>query len=132
LIGILQVRLNRFPVEPFPGEDAPNSGGLFTRFVFVVNVYQLRVYRPLPDGSVALTQTLYVVEDARLERLNDLVPLLLVPLMVCPLLHLIAQSMLFPSGSLIGMLQLKLNEFPVEPFVGEGAPKTGGVFITAV
>jgi hypothetical protein len=27
-MGILQVRLNRFPVDPFAGEGVPNNGGL--------------------------------------------------------------------------------------------------------
>jgi hypothetical protein len=49
-------------------------------------------------------------------------------LLTCPLLHWIVQEKTAPSGSLIGILQLKLNEFPVEPFVGEGIPNTGGAF----
>jgi len=56
LMGMLQVRLRGFPVEPFVGEGVPNKGGLLG--CFVVSVYQLRVYRPLPVGSVAFTQTL--------------------------------------------------------------------------
>jgi hypothetical protein len=57
-MGMLQVKFNKFPVEPFTGEGPPNNGGLFTRFVFVVNIYHLRVYRLLPMGSVAFTQIL--------------------------------------------------------------------------
>ncbi len=55
LMGMLQVRLSWFPVEQFVGVGVPNVGG---RFVFVVKVYHLRVYSPLPVGSVALTQIL--------------------------------------------------------------------------
>ncbi len=58
LIGMLQVRLGRLPVELFVGEVTPKNGGLFSVFVFVVNVYHLRVYSPLPVGSVAFTQIL--------------------------------------------------------------------------
>jgi hypothetical protein len=38
----------------------------------------------------------------------------------------------FPSGSLIGILQERLNGFPVEPFVGDGVPKVGGRFALVV
>ena len=55
LMGMLQVKLSGLPVERFVGVGVPNDGG---RFVFVVNVYHLRVYVPLPVGSVALTQIL--------------------------------------------------------------------------
>jgi hypothetical protein len=85
LIGILQVRLNGFPVEPFAGEGVPYTGRLFA---FVVNVYDLLVHRPLPAGvgSVAFTQTLYVVEYERPDSESDFVPLMLyVPLAVYPL-----------------------------------------------
>ena len=58
LIGILQVKLNGFPVELFVGEGIPNVGGVFVTFPFVVNMYHLRVYCPQPVGSVALTQIL--------------------------------------------------------------------------
>ena len=58
LIGMFQVRLSGFPVEPFVGEGVPNTGGVFVTFPFVVNVYHLRVYNPLPVGSVAFTQIL--------------------------------------------------------------------------
>jgi hypothetical protein len=37
-----------------------------------------------------------------------------------------------PSGSLIGMLQVKLSRLLVEPFVGEGVPNTGGRFAFVV
>jgi hypothetical protein len=32
------------------------------------------------------------------------------------------------SGSLIGMLHVKLKGFPVDPFAGDGVPNTGGLF----
>jgi hypothetical protein len=32
----------------------------------------------------------------------------------------------FPSGSLIGILQVRLTRFPVEPFPGEGVSNLGG------
>ena len=56
---MLQFRFKGCPVELFVGEGVPNDGGLF---VFVVNVYDLRVYSLLPVGSVAFTQILYLVE----------------------------------------------------------------------
>jgi hypothetical protein len=84
LIGILQVRLNRFPVEPFVGDGVPNTGGLF----IAVNMYHLRVYRPLPVGSVAFTHTLYIVEYANPDNDNDFVPFDAPDVvLVCPLLH---------------------------------------------
>ena len=59
LIGMVQDRFNRFPVEPFAGEGVPNTGGvLFVMVPCVVKVYHLRVYSLLPVGSVALTQIL--------------------------------------------------------------------------
>ena len=99
-----------FPAELFVGEGVPNTGGLFDNLV--VKTYHLRVYKPLPAGvgSVAFTQILYVVANARPERLTDFVPLdALVPLLVCPLLHWIVHEKGFPSRSLIGMLHEKLN-----------------------
>jgi hypothetical protein len=54
-MGILQVKPNGLPVEPFAGEGATKTGG---RFVLVVKVYHLLVYRLLPLGSVAFTQIL--------------------------------------------------------------------------
>jgi hypothetical protein len=53
-MGMLQVKLNGFLVEPFTGEDAPNIGFPCS----VVNVNHLRLYRLLPLGSVAFTQIL--------------------------------------------------------------------------
>ena len=126
LIGMLHVRLNRFPVEPFAGEGVPKTGG---RFAFVAKRYHLLVYKPLPAGSVAFTQTLYVVKYARPESESDFVPFVAPdPPLVCPLLHWIVHEKRVPSGSLIGMLQEKLTGLPVEPFAGEGVPKTGGRF----
>jgi hypothetical protein len=57
LIGMLQVRLNKFPVEPSAGDGIPYAGGLFPA---VVKIYDLLVHRPLPAGvgSVVFTQTL--------------------------------------------------------------------------
>jgi hypothetical protein len=51
---ILQMLFKWIFVERFIGIVAPKTGG---RFVFVVNVYHFLVYRPLPVGSVAFTQT---------------------------------------------------------------------------
>ena len=48
------------------------------------------------------------------------------PLVICPLLHSIIQENGSPSGSLIGIPQVKLNWFVVEPFVGDGVPNTSG------
>jgi hypothetical protein len=130
---MLHLRFNRFPEEPFPGEGVPNTGGLFPPLPCVVNVYNLRVYRPLPAGSVAFTHTLYVVEDANPDNDNDFVPFdAPFAFADCPLLHSIRQLKLFPSGSLIGILQLKLNEFPVELFGREVVPNTGGLFAFVV
>ena len=56
---ILQEMLRGLFVEPFAGDGVPKTGG---RLVIVVNVYHALVYTPLPLGSVAFTQTLYVVE----------------------------------------------------------------------
>jgi hypothetical protein len=128
---MLQVRLNGFPVEPFAGVGVPNTGGLLS--CNVVNVYHRRVYRPLPPGSVAFTQTLYDVEYANPDNDNDFVPFdAPEPLLVCPLLHWIVQLNVFPSGSLIGMLHEKLKGLFVEPFVGVGVPNTGGRFVFVV
>ena len=61
--------------------------------------------------------------------MSDFVPLLaLVPVLVCPLLHWIVHVKVFPSGSLMGIFQLRLSGFAVELFVGDGAPSTGGLF----
>jgi hypothetical protein len=38
------------------------------------------------------------------------------------------QEKVLLSGSLIGMLQVKLKGFPVDPFAGDGVPNTGGLF----
>jgi hypothetical protein len=93
----------------------------------VVKVYHRMVYSPLPVESVAFTHTLYVVAEARPERLSDFVPLVTWdPLFVCPLEHCIVQEKRSPSGSLIGILQVRLNGFPVDPFAGDGDPNTGG------
>jgi hypothetical protein len=63
----------------------------------------------------------------RPERARVFVPLdAPVLLFVCPLLHWIVQENLFPSVSLMGMLQVKLNGLLVEPLDGVGDPKTGG------
>ena len=56
VIGMLQVKLGGFTVVPFVGEGMPNTGGVFVMVPFVLNVYHLRVYCPLPVGSVAFTQ----------------------------------------------------------------------------
>jgi hypothetical protein len=91
------------------------------------------VYKPLPVGSVAFTHTLYVVKYARPESTRDFVPLLAPdPLLTCPLLHCIVHVKAFPSGSLIEILHVRLNRFPVEPFVGVGVPNTGGRFAFVV
>ena len=77
---------------------------------------------------MAFTQTVYGVEEANPDKNIVLVPF---PSPVAsadyPLLQVIFQLMLSPSGSLIGILQVRLNGVPVEPFVGEGIPNTGGV-----
>jgi hypothetical protein len=126
LIGMLQDRLNRFPVELFAGDGVPNTGGLLSR---VVNVYHLRVYSPLPLGSVALTQILYDFEKVSPERTSVFVPLFTpLAVFVCPLSHCMVQVKVLPSGSLMGILQERLNRFPVEPFAGDDVPKAGGVF----
>ena len=96
-MGMLQERLSRLPVEPFAGEDVPNTGGVLVRFDFVVNLYHRRVYRPLPPGSVAFTQILYVVTFERPDSVRDFVPLdAPVPLFTCPLLHCIVQEKASP------------------------------------
>jgi hypothetical protein len=135
VIGIPQLRLNRLPEEPFPGDGVPNIGGVLPPLPCVLNVNHLRIHRSLPPGvgSVAFTHTVYVVKDANPDNGNDFVPLD-APFADadCPLLHSIRQLRLFPSGSLIGILQLKLNEFPIEPFGGDGTPNTGGSFAFVV
>ncbi len=68
---MLQLKLRELFFEPFAEEGVPKTGGMLT---FVVKVYHFLVYRPLPVGSVALTQTLYVVEFLRPERPSNLVP----------------------------------------------------------
>jgi hypothetical protein len=94
---------------------------------FVVKVYHSLVYRPLPAGSVTFTHTSYVIEDARLDNASVFVQLIASdPLFVCPLVHCIVHEKIFPSGSLIGILQVKLRELFVEPLLGVGVPKTGG------
>jgi len=61
------------------------------------------------------------------ERDSDFVPFVaLVPLVACPLLHWIVQEKRLPSGSLIGMLQVRVSGLLVELLVGDGVPKTGG------
>ncbi len=58
-----------------------------------------------------------------------LVPLYeLVGPMVCLLSHWMDQVYGFPSGSLIGMLQLRRNRLLLELFAGMGVPNTGGLF----
>ncbi len=111
-----------FPVEPFDGVGVPNSGRLF-----VVKIYHLQVHKPLPGaGSVAFTHTLYVFSYTSPERGSDFIPFDLPdPLVFCPLLHSIHQEKLSPSGSIIGMFQVKLRGLPIEPFTGEGSPNTG-------
>ena len=107
--------------------------GLRFLTVMVVNVNHLRVYNPLPIGSDAFTQTLYVVEYARPDNASVFVPLVAPePLLVCPLLHCIVHEKVFPSQSLIGMHQVGHSEFPVEPLAGEGVPKIGGLFVFVV
>lgn len=54
-----------------------------------------------------------------------------VALLVCPL-HWIVQLKVFPSGSLMGMLQERFNGLLVDPFVGEGVLNTGGVLVVCV
>ena len=130
LIGMLQVRLTGLPVDIFVGEGIANVGGLF---VFVVNVYDLRVYSPLPLGSVAFTQILYVVEYASPDSDSVLVPFVApVAVLCCPLLQLMFQLKGLASVSLIRILQVKLSGFPIEPFVGDGVPKTGLRFAAVV
>ena len=51
-----------------------------------------------------------------------------VALFVWPL-HWIVQVKVFPSGSLRGILQVRLNGFPADPFAGEGVPNMGGVLL---
>ncbi len=61
LIGIFQMRLMDWLMDPFPGVGFPKIGGrLVVGTVRVVKVYHLLVNSPLPDVSVALTQILYV------------------------------------------------------------------------
>jgi hypothetical protein len=38
------------------------------------------------------------------------------------------QEKVLLSGSLIGMLHVKLKGFPIEPFAGDGVPNIGGLF----
>jgi len=129
---MLQLKLRGLLVEPLDGFADPKTGG---RLTSVEKVYHLRVYTPLPLGSVAFTQTLYVLEYARLDSERVFVPFVAPePLLVCPLLHWIVHENVSPSGSLIEMLQLKLKGLLLEPFDGEGVPKTGGrlVFVVKV
>jgi len=131
LMGILQLKLNEFPGEPFAGEGTPNTGGLFP--CFVVNVYHLRVHRPLPLGSVALTQTLYVVKYVRPERASDFVPLdAPFAWLCCPLLQFTIQLKVSPLASVIDILQLKFNNCPVDSFAGDDVPNDGAVFVFVV
>ena len=66
-------------------------------------------------------------------RVRVFVPLdAVVPLFFCLLLHWMVHVKVFPSGSLIGMLQVRLSEFPFELFAGVGVPNTGGLFIFVV
>ncbi len=79
---MLQLKLRGLFIEPFTEEGVPKTGG---RLTFVLKVYHFLVYRPLPVGSVALTQTLYVVKYTSPESESDLVPFdAPVPLVVCP------------------------------------------------
>jgi len=131
LIGMLQVKLSGLPVERFVGVGVPNVGGVFVMFAFVVKVYHFLVYKPLPVGSVAFTQILYIFEYVSPVSDSNFVPLVaLVPLLSCPLLHWMVHENVFPLGSLMGMFQDRLNRFPVEPFAGDGVPNIGGVFVT--
>jgi hypothetical protein len=124
---ILQMVFKEIFVERFIGIVAPKTGG---RFVFVVNVYHLLVYRPLPVGSVAFTQTFSLVKFASPESVRVFVPLdALVPLVTCVLLHWMVHVKGFPSESLMRMLQVRFNRFPMDPFVGVGVPNTGGLFV---
>jgi hypothetical protein len=69
-----------------------------------------------------------VVEYARLVRDSDFVPLdAPVAPLVCPLLHWIVHVKVSPSGSLMGMLQVKLRGLFIEPSGGEGVPNVGGL-----
>jgi len=62
-------------------------------------------------------------------RVSVLVPLVsVVPVLVCPLLHWMVQVKVFPSGSLMGMLQVRVSGWLVELLVGDGDPKVGGWF----
>ncbi len=73
------------PVDPFDGDGEPYTGG---ELVSVVNVYHFLVYNPLPEGSVAFTQILYVIPYASPDIDRVLVPFdALEPLVDCPLLH---------------------------------------------
>ena len=131
LMGMLQVKLSGLPVERFVGVGVPNVGGVFVMFAFVVKVYHFRVYCPLPVGSVAFTQILYIFEYVSPVSDSNFVPLVaVVPLLSCPLLHWMVHENVFPFISVMGILQDRFNGFPVEPFAGEGVPKTGGVFVT--
>jgi hypothetical protein len=42
------------------------------------------------------------------------------------------QEKVFPSGSLMEMLQVRFSELFAEPFAGIGFPKTGGRFAVVV
>jgi hypothetical protein len=52
LIGILQLRLNRFPAESFAGEGKPNVGGLLSGFV--ENIYHLRMISGFPGSPASV------------------------------------------------------------------------------
>lgn len=59
LIRMLQVRFKMLLVDPFAGDGVPNIGGVLgMSVVCVMKVYHFRVNSPLPDASVAFTQTL--------------------------------------------------------------------------
>ena len=55
-----------------------------------------------------------------------------IPLLVCPLLQSMFQLIALPSGSFIGILQVKLSGWLVEPFPGVGVPKVGGLLLQVV
>ena len=70
-----------------------------------------------------------MVEYASPESVSVFVPLVApVPLLICPLLHSMVQVKVFPSGSFIGILQGKLKDWTIVPFVGVGMPTVGGRF----
>jgi hypothetical protein len=52
LIGMLQLKLNRFPAEPFAGDGKPNVGGLLSGFV--VNIYHLRMISGFPGSPASV------------------------------------------------------------------------------